>query len=812
MDLLTLLHEPLAGQYRLERELGSGGMAVVYLADDLKHGRRVAVKVLRPELGASVGTERFQREITVAAGLQHPNILAVYDSGEVRVGGMDLRFFVMPFVEGESLRDRMGRERQLPIPEALRITREVLGALGAAHSAGIVHRDIKPENVLLSRGHAQVADFGIARGLGPSGPPSLTQDGHAIGTPAYMSPEQAAAEPVVDGRSDLYSTACVLYEMLTGEPPFLAATAQGLLVKRLSEPAPSARRLRETIPVEVDAALQRALARSPADRFATAEEFVAALSTDATMLVTPVPTVAMPARGAGRRWLAWLVLAAVALTGLWFGLGRRKAPGAPAIPVLALTDLIVPAPDSSTGYLRSGIPDYLVSALRRLPGLEVIPMSTVRRDSQATSPVELGKQVGATAVLTGTLARFGGRLWINAELVEVADGHLVWSGQFEYPDTNYAALVPALVGVIADSLRLQLSGGLRSDLLRHTVVDPVVLDLVLRAGRGWLQGIAGAEGDSTTIDSSRMLYARVLERDPQDARALAGMGDYYTISFIRGWDVAGLTPLETKRRGDSLVALALSLDSTLPNAWNQVVVDRLYLEDDFDGAEDALRRMEASDPNASEHYRLRGVYDQEIMGDLDAALADFRKSVETEPSILRYNSYAAGLMAARRYPEAAEVLERSMAMRPSADARWRLIETYEHLGRRADATRLRREADPTGKDAAPFEAALAAGDSAAYTRARQAELRRSADSLIARLSLADVVPAERYNVAEIRIAAILCQLGEPKEAMDLVENLYRIRPKRLRWIVTNVDLGCLREDPRYLPMVQEAGLGKYLRN
>jgi len=341
----------------------------------------------------------------------------------------------------------------------------------------------------------------------------------------------------------------------------------------------------------------------------------------------------------------------------------------PGQPKLAVTDLVVATRDSSTEYLRSGIPEFLASALLHLPGLEVVPMSTVRRDSLGGTPVELGRRVGATAVLTGSLARYGGTLWINAELVEVADGRLVWSGQFQYPDTNYAGVVPALVGVIADSLRLQLSSGLRRDVLRHTTVDPVVLDLVLRAGRGWLQGIAGAEGDSATIDSSRMLYTRVLERDPTNARAIAGLGDFYSISFIRGWDVPGLTPFEVKRRADSLVELALSIDSTLPNAWNQVVVDRMYLEDDFDGTKQALDRMKASDPNSAEYYRLAGVYEQEIMGDLDKALDSFHKAVENEASIIRLNSYAAGLMAARRYGQAAEVLEQSMAMRPSAGAR-----------------------------------------------------------------------------------------------------------------------------------------------
>jgi len=805
MNLLTTLQGPLAGRYRLERELGRGGMAVVFLAEDLKHRRQVAIKVLRPDLPVTVGRDRFLREIALAAGLQHPHILPLHDSGAIDADGGTLLYYVMPFVQGESLRHRLEEHRQLPVEEALAIAREVLSALEAAHRAGVVHRDIKPENILLSGGHALVADFGIAVAAQPTpGDARLTDVGSVIGTPAYMSPEQAAGERDIDARSDLYAFGCVLYEMLGGTPPFIGHSPQAIMVKRLTEDAPSLRRLRKDVPDPVVAALERALARRADDRFPTAAAFSAALQPGYAGGATPVPAPAATRRG---WWPQVLVVAAVVAAALlWFGT-RRPDPGAAVSPRLALTDLVVASRDSSTEYLRGGIPEYLASALLHLPGLEVVPMSTVRRDTLGGTPAELGSRLGATAVLTGSLARYGGTLWINAELVQVADGRLVWSGQFQYPDTNYAGVVPALVGVIADSLRLQLSSGLRSDVLRHTTVDPVVLDLVLRAGRGWLRGIAGAEGDSATIDSSRALYAKVLERDPNNPRAIAGMGEFYSISFIRGWGVPGLTPAELKEKADSLVYLALSLDSLLPNAWNQVAVNRLYLEDDFDGAAEALARMHASDTTWAEYYRLHGVYLQEIMGDLNGALGEYRVVVESDPSVIRLNSYAAGLMAARRYEEAAEVLERSMASRPSAGARWRLINTYEHLGRHADATRLRREADPTGKEAAPFEAALAARDPASYAEARRAELEHSADSLIARLSMADVVPAERYNVAELRIGAMLCELG-----VDLVENLYRIRPKRLRWIVTNVDLGCLRDDPRYLPMVKAAGLEPYLRN
>ena len=672
-----------------------------------------------------------------------------------------------------------------------------------------MHRDIKPENILLSGGHALVADFGIARAMSDSGNTRLTERGSAIGTPAYMSPEQAAAEREVDARSDLYSLACVLFEMLSGEPPFTGHTAQAVMVKRLTDVAPSVRRLRDSVPLEVDQALTRGLARAPADRYATAAEFRAALRVG---MQTPLPSV--PHRRTPRltpriTLVGLLTLAALIAAALYL---RPPTPRVRETQRLALTDLVVANPDSSTNYLRSGIPDYLVSALRILPGLDVMPMSLVRRDSAITSPVDLGRKLGATAVLTGTLARFGGKLSINSELVQVSDGRLLWSGQFEYPDTDYAGLVPAVVTAIADSLRLQLSGGVRQDVIERATVDPVVLDLLLRGRRWWFRGAAGAPGDSATIDTARVFYQRVLDRSPRNPQAIAGMGDYYSISYIRGWGVPGLTPAETHARADSLIDLSLTLDSTLATSWNEISITRLYLEDDFEGARAANRRVIALDSGFSQSFRLRGILRQEIDGDLKSALADYQRAIDLDPNLLNLNSFGSGLMAARRYPEAAAVLERSMSVRPSPGAWTRLLTTYERLGRHEDANRIRRFVDSTGASAAPFEAALAAKDTAAYTRARRAELRKSADSLIARLDRADVVPSERYNVAELRIGALLCELGDSKKAMDLVEDLYRIRPKRLNWIVTNPDLGCLRDDPRYLPMVKAAGLEPYLRN
>ena len=276
----------LAGHYTLERQLGRGGMATVYLAHDLRHDRPVALKVLHPELASALGPERFQREIRFAARLQHPHILTVLDSGDA-AGQL---WFTMPYVEGESLRDRLNRERQLPVDDALRIAREAADALDYAHAHGVIHRDVKPENILLTGSHALVADFGIARALAPGAPgEQLTATGLSVGTAAYMSPEQAAGEREVDARSDVYSLGTVLYEMLAGETPFAAPTPQATIARRFTEAPRPVRQLRESVPEGVERAVQRALARTAADRFATAADFARALAV--------VPSAAPPSAG-----------------------------------------------------------------------------------------------------------------------------------------------------------------------------------------------------------------------------------------------------------------------------------------------------------------------------------------------------------------------------------------------------------------------------------------------------------------------------------------------------------------------------------
>src|SRR5437870_89731 len=373
-------------------------MATVHLARDLKHGRPVAIKVLRPEIAAALGPERFLREIEVAARLTHPHILPLYDSGAAE-GSL---YYVMPYVEGETLRERLEREGQLPLEEALRITREVAGALAYAHSHDVVHRDIKPENILLSGGEAVVADFGIARAITQAAGSRLTETGIPVGTPAYMSPEQASGGGPIDGRSDVYSLGCVLHEMLVGEPPYTGPSAQVVIAKRFTDPVPSVRRLRETIPPAIDAAVSKALAKAPVDRFATAAQFAEALT----------PSGAGPARLrlTGRRvFAAGAVTAAVAA--LVVAIMRWRA----GVGTTLDPNLIAVAPfevlDPKLELWHEGLVDVLSRNLDVAGPLRTASPTVVVRSwsgrADPTSAEELGRRTGARITVFGSLMRAG---------------------------------------------------------------------------------------------------------------------------------------------------------------------------------------------------------------------------------------------------------------------------------------------------------------------------------------------------------------------------------------------------------------------
>ncbi len=443
-ELQDRLRAALAGRYTIERELGHGGMALVFLAQDLKHHRPVAIKVLRPELAAALGAERFLREIETAARLNHPHILPLHDSGEAD----GFLYYVMPYVEGESLRDRLTREQQLPLEDALQIAREVASALSYAHSHDVVHRDIKPENILLEGGEAVVADFGIARAITAAGGDKLTETGLTVGTPSYMSPEQAAGERHLDGRSDIYSLGCVLYEMLAGEPPFTGPTAQAILARRLTNPVPPLRTVRETVPVHVEQAIARALAKVPADRFPTAAQFADTLS------VTGAGTMAVPRR-AGPPWRlvatgGVLALAAVALY-VW----RPRSAAAVDPNVVAIVPFRVSGADPALRYLREGMIDLLAAKLTGEGGPRAAdPRSVVsawRRgggsdteDLSEARALEVAARLGAGRLLLGSVVGTPSRLAVSVSLVTAPRGRVSAVASVDGPPDSLPVLIDRL--------------------------------------------------------------------------------------------------------------------------------------------------------------------------------------------------------------------------------------------------------------------------------------------------------------------------------------------------------------------------------
>jgi tetratricopeptide (TPR) repeat protein len=461
-DIAGQLGNALRDRYVIERELGRGGMATVYLARDLKHDRLVALKVLHPDLAATLGPDRFQREIRLAARLQHPHIVTVHDSGEA-AGQL---WFTMPYVEGESLRDRLRHEVQLPVDHAVRIAREVGLALDYAHRHGVVHRDIKPENILLSDGQALLADFGISQALETAGATRLTETGLTVGTPAYMSPEQASGGPV-DGRSDQYGLGCVLYEMLAGEPPYTGPTAQAIVAKRLSEPVPRLGALRQ-VPPNVEAAVTKALARVPADRFSSAHEFADALAADASTSVPDERPGSYPVRAAAPRASRRLVfsLLSASVIGL-VTLLVAKAHRAVPVGVLPASLAVLPFQVTGPGLSlwREGLVSLFSANLDGAARLRTLSDRTVlsrwKRSFADAGPelsqaIRLARDLGADRALTGSLVGTTSGVRLVAEVYGTADGSLHNRAQVEGATDSVPALVDRL------SVQLLQSGALGS--------------------------------------------------------------------------------------------------------------------------------------------------------------------------------------------------------------------------------------------------------------------------------------------------------------------------------------------------------------
>jgi eukaryotic-like serine/threonine-protein kinase len=561
-DVLDRLTTALGERYVIDRQIGEGGMATVYRAKDIKHERTVAIKVLRQELSVSLGADRFLREIRVAANLQHPNILGLYDSGEAE----GLLFYVMPFVEGESLRDRLNREQQLPIHDALQLVREAAEALQYAHERGIVHRDIKPENILLLGGHALVADFGIARAVSSASEEKLTQTGMAIGTPHYMSPEQSLGSDHVDARSDVYSLGCVLYEVLIGQPPFTGPNSMAIMARHSMEVVPSLQVVRQSVPDEVEDVVMQALEKTPADRFQTMKEFAerlseaeaeaavartaqrrastaarrasqaAARTTGATARRRTMEVEAAPAEPPGRSRAKLFSIvggALLLLAGLGFGVWKfthRGAAGADAAEGDALDPTHIAVlyfeqrgGSDSLGLLADGLTDALIHELSGVEGLQVISSNGVRPYKKGTTPlVKIAQDLNVGTLVHGDVSESGDRLRLNVSLVQATTGRELGSTTLERPRGEIFALQDDLSKQVSEFLRQQLGK-----------------EVLVRETRATTRNV-----DAWTV------YQRAVASE-RDAAALAGTGD--TSGAFRMY-----------QKTDSMLARAETKDPTWP--------------------------------------------------------------------------------------------------------------------------------------------------------------------------------------------------------------------------------------------------------
>ena len=486
--MLDRLEKALSDKYEIERELGRGGMATVYLAHDVKHDREVALKVLHPELSSALGPDRFLREIKVAARLNHPHILPLHDSGEAS----GFLYYVMPYVEGESLRAKLNRDGKLPLDEALYLARGVAGALDYAHRQRVVHRDIKPENIMLHEGEAMVMDFGIAKAVSVASGAELTQTGMMVGTPAYVSPEQAAGEADIDGRSDQYSLACMLYEILSGKKAFTGATAQAILSKRFSDPVPSLRAVEPSVPDEIDEAVSKALSKEPRERYNTSGEFAKALIWPKATTPSEQTTV-------------------------------KHAAAPKSIAVLPFADM---SAERENGYFTDGMAEEIINALTTIQALRVASRTSSFAFKATTEDIrQVGKKLDVATVLEGSVRKAGNKLRITAQLVNVADGYQLWSQRYDRDMEDVFAIQDEIAQNIVKALRVILSEDEKRAIERVPTANVEAYDCYLR-GRQFFH-----QFQKSSLEFARQMFSKAIEIDPTYALAYAGVADSCSVLY-----------------------------------------------------------------------------------------------------------------------------------------------------------------------------------------------------------------------------------------------------------------------------------------
>ena len=679
----------IADRYRIERELGAGGMATVYLAEDIKHRRRVAIKVLRPDLAQALGALRFRREVELAARLTHPHILALFDSGAAD----DTLFYVMPFVDGESLRTKLAREGALPIGETCRILRDVADALAYAHRHGVVHRDIKPENILLAEGHALVADFGVAKAVSDAAGvvdgaahTTLTTAGMTLGTPTYMSPEQASADPQIDSRADLYALGVVAYEMLTGRPPFVGATLQQVLAAHVSEAPDPVTKRRSSIPAPVAAIVMQCLAKNPADRPRNAESLLAVLegTTMSGVASASGPAAdstaphAQSTTGRRRAPLAVTTAAILALiaAGGGYAYSRHRVPGgrpervavdplvmaaAPAksIAVLPFDNL---SADTSNAYFAAGTQDEILTRLGGIHELKVIARtSAAQYASHPQDFARVAQQLGVATLLEGSVQRAGDQVRVSVQLVDAHSGTQLWASSYDRNVRSIFAVESEIAQHVADALKAQLLPAEAARVASVPTQNAAAYDLFLEAAYAADQTMGTGLGEPSVLATrSAALYRQAIALDPAFALAYAQLSYIDSYSYWIGFDHSQARLESATREAQR----AMALQPNLPESHLAMGYLHYWGHRDYPAA---LREFETARQNLPNDARVISAigYVSRRAGDTQAAIADFRRAEVLDPrNAILPMQLGNTLALSRQYDDALAAFDRADAIHP----------------------------------------------------------------------------------------------------------------------------------------------------
>jgi serine/threonine protein kinase/Flp pilus assembly protein TadD len=745
-DASASLANTLADRYTIERLLGQGGMATVHLAEEKKHRRKVAIKVLKPEFAASVGAERFLREIGIAARLSHPHIVPLIDSGESD-GSL---YYVSPYIAGGSLRDRLNRCKKLPIDDAVRISHEVGAGLDYAHRNGFVHRDVKPENILFADDHALLADFGIAHVVSSSTlNEPITVGGLALGTPEYMSPEQASGETDIGVPGDVYGLACVFYEMVAGEPPFKGPTPRATMAKQVTEKARPLRVLRPDAPSGFERVLEKALAKDPLQRFPSVVDFCDALTR--ARLETSRP----------------------------FSATTRT---------IAVLPFVNSSPDPDNEYLSDGITDELINALAKVEGLRVASRTSVfALKGKAQDVRAIGALLEASEVLEGSVRRSGENLRITVQLTSTDDGRLVWSERYDRKLHDVFAIQDEIARTIVTTLRSTSFADIATAPTSRRTENVHAYGLYLRGRYAW------NKRTSEGIIEGIKYFEEAIALDPTFVLAYTGLADSFSLQI----DYRSVPVHEGHKKAKFYARKAIALDDTVAEAHASLAWSLFIYDWDLDAAAREFQRAIELDP----HYAAAHQWYAFLLasrGRFDEALLEAHTAQENDPaSVSGRRSLGYCYVYARRYEQARYHLSRAIAMNPTAEESYRIqgvILTI--LGEHGEAERVLREALDL------------ASPGTTYTKATLAySLARGGNKTFALQVRDELLEKRRHDyVSPVELATVSVGLGELDEAVKWCEQAAEERRGWVMYLGVHPVVDPLRQNPRFQALLRKMGL------